>query len=354
MEARVAELKGRLEKALRQPLPQAAINHHMRSGAIREYFEGRLERGKGEHANFQSLKELFREILPTLKEHRNEVTQRVVESSSIDREVPPPVALSGTHGSYVSKRAEAISEVWAALADDRPDVTEYRQAVLRGGAMSPEEATKVVAAPEAVLGELRALELDKLRSILANDYYGWDKQGAVWYVLTGEAPRLRPVRIRARGKAPVAHYVPLQYDVNFSVLPWVPAEEVENAYRTVQRQLLDGPLRKSAPRTGARVLEVVQFWWERFRANGQMPSWRDSCELWNLTHPEKQFKTWRSFRTYFFRGTKDAQATYIRFPQPAQNDGKQEVPEADAYAITTVQGHRNWGLNDKYTEVTFE
>lgn len=354
MEAQVAELKGRLEKALRQPVPHAAINHHIRSGAIRDYFEGQLEEGRGEHANFQSLKELFREILPMLKEHRNEITQRVVESSSIDREVPPPVELSRTHGSYVSKRAEAISEVWAALADDRPDVTEYRQAVLRGSAMSPEEATKVVAAPEAVLGELRALELDKLGSILANDYYGWDKQGAVWYVLTGEAPRLRPVRIRARGKAPVAHQVPFQYDVTFSVLPWVPAEEVENAYRTVQGQLLDGPLRKSAPRTGARVLEVVQFWWERFRANGQMPSWPDSCELWNLTHPEKKFKTWRSFRTYFFRGTKEAQPTYIRFPQPTYNDGKQQVPEADAYAITTVQGYRNRGLNDKYTEVTFE
>lgn len=354
MKTQLAELKVKLERTLRQPVPQAAINKLVASGAIPDYFEGRLEPDRGEKDNFQCLKALVREELNFLREYRREISRKVVESSSNNVEGSPPMKLEMAHGSYVGKRAEVISEVWAALADDRPDVSEYRQTVLNGNSMSPEEATIVADAPEAALGELRALELDKLGSILANDYYGWDKEGAIWYVLTSEAPRMRPIRIRARGKAPVERYVPFQYDVTFSVLPWVPAEEVENAYRSVQRQLLERSQRKTAPRTSPRVLEVVQFWWKRFRTDGHGSSWRGICELWNGAHPDKKFKTWRAFRTYFIRGTKDAQPTYVRFPQPMPADGEQGACGADNYTVKTVQGYRNWALNDRYSDITFQ
>ena len=260
-------------------------------------------------------------------------------------EVVEELATKG--GEYIGVRAKVISEAWAGLADARPDVTEFRQSVLDGRLLSSEEAGAIVDTPSDTLGELRALELRKLGSILANDYYGWNDEGAIWYVLTGKAPRLRPIRMRARGKHPVERYVPLQYDVTISVLPWVPAKEVERAYRSAQKQLLKGTPRE----TGARILEVVQFGWEQFRTRGPMPSWRAWFELWNQTHPDKKFETWRNFRQYFLRGVREAQPHYIRFPQPKLPAEEQEMRAAEEYEIEAVQSYRRIG--DRYSEITF-
>jgi hypothetical protein len=250
-------------------------------------------------------------------------------------------------GEYISMRAKVISEAWAGLADERPDVTEFRQSVLDGRLLSSEEASAIVDAPGDTLDELRVLELRKLGSILANDYYGWDEAGAIWYVLTGKAPRLRPVRIRARGKSPVPYHIPLQYDVTLFVLPWVPAKEVERAYRSAQKQLLKGTPRE----TGLRILEVVQFGWELFRTRGPMPSWRAWFELWNQAYPDKKFETWRNFRQYFLRGVREAQPQYIRFPQPKLSAEEQEMRAAEEYEIAAVQAKRS--LSDRYSEITF-
>jgi hypothetical protein len=259
------------------------------------------------------------------------------------------VSFTYAPGEYVSKRAKVISEVWAALADDRTDVTEFRQTVLGGRLLSAMEASAIVDAPGGGLDELRELELHKLGSTLANDYYGWDEDGAIWYVLTGKAPRLRPVRIRARAKSPVLYYVPLQYEVTFSVLPWVSAKEVEHAYRCAQEQVLEETPRE----TGLRILEVVQFWWEQFRTRGRMPSWRAWFELWNQTYPDKRFREWRNFREYFVRGTREAQPRYIRFPQPKLSAEEQkEMRTAEEYAVKGLQGYRK--LGDRYTEITFD
>jgi len=262
-----------------------------------------------------------------------------------DGELAEELTLKG--GEYISMRAKVISEAWAGLADERPDVTEFRQSVLDGRLLSSEEASAIVDAPSDTLDELRVLELRKLGSILANDYYGWDEEGAIWYVLTGKAPRLRPVRIRARGKSPVPYHIPLQYDVTLSVLPWVPAKEVERAYRSAQKQLLKGTPRES----GLRILEVVQFGWELFRTRGPMPSWRAWFELWNQAYPDKKFETWRNFRQYFLRGVREAQPHYIRFPQPKLSAEEQEMRAAEEYEIEAVQSYRRIG--DRYSEITF-
>jgi hypothetical protein len=150
----------------------------------------------------------------------------------------------------------------------------------------------------------------------------------------------------------VEHYVPLQYDVTLSVLPWVHAKEVEHAYRRAQEPLLEEPPRKTAPRTSPRVLEVVQFWWEQFRTSGSMPSWRAWYEIWNQTNPDKKFANWRNFREYFFRGTKEAQPRYVRLPQPNSSAEGQEVSAAEEYTIKAVQGYRRIG--DRYVEVNFQ
>jgi hypothetical protein len=342
-------LKARLEKALRRPIPQTTWDKFDRDGQIDDYYAGRLEHEGSERENFQALKGIFAEELDYLKALRREMAQTRAKAVADERPSISPAQLESSHDPYVTARARVISEVWAALADERPDVTEFRQEVLNGRLLQPEEARAVVNAPGGVLDELRELELRKLGSILANDYYGWDEGGAILYVLTGEAPRLRPVRMRAHGKRPVGHYVPLQYDVTLSVLPWVPAKEVTRAYRTAQKQLLEETPRES----GVRILEVVQFWWEQFRTRGPMPSWRAWFELWNQTYPDKRFNKWRNFRVYFYRGTKEAQPQYKRFPQPAlPSEHEHDMRTAQEYLIKSVQAKRS--LTDRYTEVTFE
>jgi hypothetical protein len=309
MEKSKAELKARLEKVLRQPIPQAVFDKFDGFGErIEEYFEGSLEHEGGERENFQALKGIFRDELNYLKRVQLEIERTPADSGTGGEESTSLIEPEPSFDSYVSMRAKAISEALAMLADERPDVTEFRETVLDGRLLSPEEASAIMDAPEDTLDELRELELRKLGSILANDYYGWDEQGAIGYVLTGKAPRLRPVRMRARGKLPVEYYVPFQYDVTFSVLPWIPTKEVERVYRNVQKQLLEETPRE----TGLRILEVAQFCWEQFRTTGSMPSWRTWWELWNERHPDKTFTKWRNFREYCLRGSKEAQPYYKR------------------------------------------
>jgi hypothetical protein len=253
-------------------------------------------------------------------------------------------------GEYVRLRAKAISEALAAFADQRPDVVEFRQCALSGRLLSPEEAHAMTDGRGNMLGELRELELRKLGSILANDYYGWDQDGAIWYVLTGKAPRLHPIMIRGRGKLPAANgVVPFQHAVTLEVLPWVPAKEVERAYRNVQEQVLE-----EAPReTGARILEVAQFCWEQNRTSGLMPSWRAFFERWNKTYPTKRFSKWRAFREYFIRGRKAVIPNYKLPEIKSSAEKQQEMQTAQEHIVKAIQGYRDKG-GDRFIEVTFE
>jgi hypothetical protein len=216
-----------------------------------------------------------------------------------DQESTPKV------GEYVSARAKAISEFLAMLADQRPDVAEFRRKSLGGRLFAPEEARAIVGAPGTVAEEAR-----KLGARLTDDYLGWDEEGAVRYVLTGEAPQLRPIKIRGRGKFRNGMR-PFQHSVTLTVLPWVPAKEVERVYRNVQQEVLEETSRE----TGARILEVTQFVWEQLRLDGERESWKLWFERWNLKHPDKKFKTWRNFYEYCVRGAKAALPNYA-FPEP--------------------------------------
>jgi hypothetical protein len=201
-------------------------------------------------------------------------------------------------------------------------------------------------APGNVLGELRELELRKMGSILANDYVGWNEDEAIRYVLTAETPRLRTIRVRGRGKHRNVHR-PFQHEVTLTVLPWVPAKEVEYAYRNIQKQLLE----ESSRETGVRILEVVQFVWAQFRKTRSTAPWRVYYERWNQTHPDKKFADWRNFREYFLRGTKAATPSY-KFPEVKPSaEMQEEIRAAKEYWIEKLESYRT--LSDRFVEVTF-
>jgi len=333
---RRTELKERLEKALRRLIPQTTWDRFEGHGYIEDYFAGTLVLEGGEKENFQDLRDLFGRELDYLKAYRREMAQITLESAPDEDESIPVIEPELSPSDYVSARAAAISEFLAMLVDSHPDVVEYRGKVLGGRLLSSEEARAIVNAPED-----RQEELQRLGNRLANDYLGWDEEGAIRYILTGEAPRLRAIKIHGRGKFPGEHR-PFQYEVTFSVLPWVSAKEVERVYRNIQRQVLEETSRE----TGTRILQVARFYWEHLRLQGMLPSWADWAEHWNEAHPDKKFPTWRHFREYLIRGVRAALPHY-KFPEPKPPTEKlQAMREAEerfiGFLSEAAKNHRTF------------
>jgi len=237
--------------------------------------------------------EMHQDFLGTYSE---EVGEGIDEEPSDAMEEEPSVS------AYVETRARLISEFLAMLADQRADVTKFREEALGGRLLSADEA-RTMEAPGEVQEDLR-----KLGSALASDYLGWEEEEAIWYVVTGEAPRLRPIKITGRGKFR-QEYVPFQARFTLTILPWVPAKEVGRVYRTIQQQWL----KEKSRETGLRVFEVGAFVLERLRLEGDRDSWQAWFKQWNQIHPDKKFKTWRHFREYCARGQNKALPNY-EFP----------------------------------------
>lgn len=259
-------------------------------------------------------------------------SRQFAETTEFDQESTPMV------GEYVSARAKAISEFLAMLADQRPDVAEFRRKSLGECLLGAEESRAILDVSGTVAEEAR-----NLGACLAEEYLGWDEGGATWYVLTGEAPPLRPIKLRGHGKFQRGMR-PFQHSVTLTVLPWVPAKEVERVYRNVQQQVLEEASRETSP----RILEVAQFVWERLRLDGERQSWKAWLEQWNETHPDKKFKTWRNFREYCARGSHEALPNY-KFPEPKLSPEKQgELRAAEARFIGMLKAHSN----QQFKEIT--
>ncbi len=306
MDAEKEKLKGRLERGLRRPILQTVWEKFDGfGGQIERYKEGSLEHEGGEQENFRTLKSLFAEELDYLKRCEREQAETMPKPAPSAEETTLVLEQETPLNTYVRTRSRTISEFLAMLADERADVSALREKVLGARLLSPEEARAIMSSAGSVIEDIRGLG-----SRLANDYLGWGEEGAVWYLLTGEAPELQPVRISGRARPPQG-FVPFQHNVTLSVLPWVPAKEVERIYRNIQKQVL----KETSHETSLGILETAQFCWQQFRAKGPMPSWRIWCERWNQTYPDKRFKTWRNFREYYVRGSKKALPIY-KFPNP--------------------------------------
>jgi hypothetical protein len=155
--------------------------------------------------------------------------------------------------------------------------------------------------PTSVLDHLREVG-DKLASS-----YGWTEEAAVWFVLTGETPEIKPLDVRARVRSNV--YAPPQRWITLNVMPWVPAETVKSAYRHMQKQMLKGKTPKKSEREDhLKILRVARFVWEQLRlgTTNEKQRWVDLSERWNQIFSDRRFGTSRDFRTYFERGAKKA------------------------------------------------
>lgn len=142
----------------------------------------------------------------------------------------------------------------------------------------------------------------------------WSRAGA-WFILTGEAPQVRPIdarwmqkRVSSRGSR---HLRP-QWRIQLTIPPWLPEEEALSALRTLRRQRPGG---HKMPKT-TKPLDVARFVWDRERLDGhrERPPWTKWVEQWNDEHPGHRIDTASHFRTYFFRG--NAAASHLNLDPP--------------------------------------
>ncbi|MDP9437150.1 MAG: hypothetical protein M3P49_00130 [Actinomycetota bacterium] len=142
----------------------------------------------------------------------------------------------------------------------------------------------------SVLDELRELSEGLSEGLC----YPWKPEEAAWFVLTDEAPTLKPLDIRF---VDVGNPLLRHGTITLSVEPWVSAETVYRAYLDVQNQVLGHRNRPLSPRNVA----VFGFVTERLRSriNKQLwreedpgaDSWRRRLQDWNALHLKKD--EWR-------------------------------------------------------------
>ncbi len=131
-------------------------------------------------------------------------------------------------------------------------------------------------------------------------------------MLTGKAPRVRPLDARWEQKSGSDHLAP-QWRIRLTVPPWLPAEEVSRAYRLMQDRILEGKIR--LPET--KTLEAARFVWEQQKLHGyRKPPWTLLWERWNTEHPTSRFETYNNFRQYCVRGAAAVVKPNYRTPRP--------------------------------------
>jgi hypothetical protein len=79
MDGNKAQLRARLQRTLRKPIPQATWDKYDRDGWIEEYFEKGLDLSGGEEANFRALRDAFAEELEYLDRVEREKARAALE-----------------------------------------------------------------------------------------------------------------------------------------------------------------------------------------------------------------------------------------------------------------------------------
>jgi hypothetical protein len=142
-------------------------------------------------------------------------------------------------------------------------------------------------------------------------------ESAALFILTGEAPPVRPIEARWETKRGSTSYLNPQWRIQLTIPPWLPEEEVVRAFRLLRRERPKG---RKLPKE-ARTLEVARFVWERERLDGYhgRPPWKAWFERWNEENPGHRFKSYNNFREYFVRA--DARVKGLNFGSPEPRFG---------------------------------
>jgi hypothetical protein len=267
-----------------------------------------------------------------------------------DRGAPDEVAVEPSEN--VMKRAEALAEVLATMCDHHPGVQRFRRKYFHGRLLSDEEARSFLNERGGPRGTGRAVRKTtpnpkwslhpqaqrystpiEMRELLGladelSKTYGWRGGDALWFVLTGYIPPVRPLEVEmfvhtSTGKH--RHYNPITARITVTAPAWVNPEEVGGAFGDAQRQLLRGD--PPPPTRDEGILEVVKFVARRMRERGA-ETWEDRWRAWKRTNPTgRRYGSYNAFRQAYDRFLK--RYVYRKYELP--NYKKRERTPYEAY-----------------------
>jgi hypothetical protein len=171
--------------------------------------------------------------------------------------------------------------------------------------------------PLAVLDHLRVL------SEWLAKWYDWDVGQAAWFVLTSTPPRHEPLEADVSVQFFPSH---TRGRVTISVEPWVPADVVEQTYRSIQRDLLGRENRPLSVRNLMLLRAVLKAERDAERADteGSHLSRAAVMQQWNAEHPEQHYQQrWR------FERDIDRARTAVLFPEYQLAPQAEERDEGD-------------------------
>ena len=218
---------------------------------------------------------------------------------------------------YSNRRAEAFSEVSAALANRRAEVRAFRQERLATGLLTEEQADDFLRGASAeILAHLRSVARTLSKA------YRWREKAAEWFVLTGHEPFVKPLNVSVRldRSADSPNYLDAPYalegprffvetaDITIVAEPWVDATQVTKAYRRVQKQVLGGKTGRNTKKD-SRTLDAVRFIARQIRDSKPI-QWSEITSNWNQAQEDPG-------RQYLSRG--GMSQAFRRFLQPRYN-----------------------------------
>jgi len=332
-------------------VPNNVVSHLIKLGLLYNAITGGGE---------EAWQELVGEAKAYMKESREQNETYVQPPGrGKDRGAPDEVAVEPSEN--VAKRAEALSEVLATMGDSHPEVQHFRRKYLKGRLLREEEARSFLDERGGPQGTGKAVRKTapnpkwalhpqakrystpiEMRELLGladklSKTYGWREGDALWFVLVGFIPPVRPLEVEMfihASTGPNRYYNPIMARITVTAPAWVNAEEVEGAFGDAQRQLLRGD--PPPPTRGERTLELVKFVARRMRERDE-ETWEERWKTWNRTCPEEwRYSSYNGFRQ-----------AYERFKERYVYR-KYKPPNYKKRAITPYEAYRDdW--NDRFT-----
>ena len=181
----------------------------------------------------------------------------------------------------------------AAAKDAR--VRGFREHDLSGGLLAPEDAEQLL--------ESGRQGLEALGSYL-HKYYGMHEGEAKWWVLTGETPSARPVRVSYRTAESLD--APDVYLITIEAPPWISPATFPGTFVEMRRRM-----HAERKQPEARSVRVARFV-ERLRGDPTADNspFQDMCRRWNEEHSDEAFSKSRSFEKAYERTAKTLRRQY--------------------------------------------
>jgi len=186
-----------------------------------------------------------------------------------------------------TERARWLLDIQIRYATEDPHVAEFRERNLSNGLLSHKQA-------EEFLGSANAREATAVASHLKK-FHGWHEGEAAWWMLTGESPSARPLRVSYRESH--SRFSPDLYLIGLEAPPWISVETLAGAFAEMKRRM---NAERKLP--DARSYRAARFIEARLpKAGANKPTFEDMQREWNQENPGEEFPDYRTFRKVYNR-----------------------------------------------------